>query len=248
MIAVIPCAGHGTRMGALTQSVPKELLPFGDRVVLDLVVDELIAAGHRDIIVIIRQGKESIREHLLHHYPTARFEFVFQRETLGLGHAYLQVKDIVREPFLSALPDHIVHGEVAGPMWKIHRELCRTEGPCFILKTDVTVAPEEAGFSTGKRPDETGDPCLRNTGRIIYPLEFLECIDENARDGYTGELNERVPEKRFTEQHRIHSCRLAAEVWDVGTLPGYLYYRGQYSIRTGERARETIPAMRKEAV
>jgi len=60
MKAVIPAAGLGTRFLPLAKAVPKELLPLGDRPVIHYVVEEAVAAGFEDILIILSRGKEAI--------------------------------------------------------------------------------------------------------------------------------------------------------------------------------------------
>ena len=61
--AVIPAAGFGTRMLPFTKAVPKELIPLVDTPVLQYVVEEAVSAGAKDILIIISEGKEAIKEH-----------------------------------------------------------------------------------------------------------------------------------------------------------------------------------------
>lgn len=107
--AVIPAAGFGTRMLPFTKAVPKELIPLVDKPVLQYVVEEAVASGIEDILIVISAGKEAI---IRHFNPTpdlelrleesgrhemlaeiraisklARIHYVYQQELRGLGDA-----------------------------------------------------------------------------------------------------------------------------------------------------------------
>ncbi len=66
--AVVPAAGLGTRMLPITKSIPKEMLPVGEKPMIQVAIEELSASGIRKIAIVIRQGKEGIREYLLSKY------------------------------------------------------------------------------------------------------------------------------------------------------------------------------------
>lgn len=130
MKAVIPAAGFGTRFLPFTKSVPKELIPIVDKPVIQYVVEEAVAAGCDDILIIISDGKESIMNHfdsapelekrlfetnkhdLLEELASlgrgAKIQYVRQKELDGLGGAIKCAKDFVGdEPFAVLLGDNI---------------------------------------------------------------------------------------------------------------------------------------------
>ncbi len=135
--AVIPAAGLGTRFLPATKAVPKELLPIVDTPTIQYIVEEAVAAGVRDVILVVARGKESIVDHFdiageleAHLERTGKHELrkqmraiaqmasvvtVRQQEPLGLGHAVLCAKDIVGdEPFVVMLGDDIIDATVPG--------------------------------------------------------------------------------------------------------------------------------------
>lgn len=79
-IGLIPAAGMARRLGIAS---PKELLEFEGRAVIDYSVDNLLGAGVNAIAVVIREGKEAIRDHIHERYPDAPIEFVFQSGAIG---------------------------------------------------------------------------------------------------------------------------------------------------------------------
>jgi UTP--glucose-1-phosphate uridylyltransferase len=135
--AVIPAAGLGTRFLPATKAVPKELLPIVDIPTIQYIVEEAVAAGVRDVILICARGKDSIVDHFdiageleAHLERTGKHELkkqmreiarmanvitVRQQEPLGLGHAVLCAKDLVGdEPFVVMLGDDIIDAKVPG--------------------------------------------------------------------------------------------------------------------------------------
>jgi UTP--glucose-1-phosphate uridylyltransferase len=134
--AVIPAAGMGTRFLPATKVMPKEMLPLVDKPLLQYSVEEAVAAGCDEVILITGRGKVAMEDHfdrapeleaslerrgkleLLECVRAVtkltRIVVTRQSEPLGLGHAVLQAKEIVGdEPFCVILPDDVVHGDVA---------------------------------------------------------------------------------------------------------------------------------------
>jgi UTP--glucose-1-phosphate uridylyltransferase len=132
---VIPAAGLGTRFLPATKALPKELLPVLDRPVIQWGVEEAVAAGASEMVVVISEGKELIQQHFtaqpeleallekrgkLEELEAVRasdhlasFTWVRQDEPLGLGHAVLCAAEAVGDrPFLCMLPDDLSHGPV----------------------------------------------------------------------------------------------------------------------------------------
>ena len=132
--AVIPAAGFGTRFLPVSKAIPKEMVPVVDRPVIQYVVEEAVAAGIEEIIIIVSKGKEAIAAHFsrneeLERYleakgrhedaaviravaECARFRFIEQREMRGLGDAVLCAKEVVGdEPFALLMGDTIIQSE-----------------------------------------------------------------------------------------------------------------------------------------
>ena len=132
---VIPAAGLGTRFLPATKALPKELLPVLDRPVIQWGVEEAVAAGATEMVVVISEGKELIQQHFtaqpelealledrgkLEELEAVRasdhlasFVWVRQDEPLGLGHAVLCAAEAIGDrPFLCMLPDDLSFGPV----------------------------------------------------------------------------------------------------------------------------------------
>lgn len=129
--AIIPAAGYGTRLLPITKVVPKELLPIGNKPAIQYVVEEAVAAGIEEIILVCHPSKTAIVDYfrpdkafraflekkgkrgevaeLEWIESMARFEVVYQESPLGLGHAiWCARKEIRDEPFLVMLPDILI--------------------------------------------------------------------------------------------------------------------------------------------
>lgn len=129
--AVIPAAGLGTRMLPATKTVPKEMLPLVDKPVIQYIIEEAVASGIEDILVVTNRAKSAmddyfdytpeLEERLLKAGKLAELEavrrtadianifYVRQKETKGLGHAVWRAKRFVgNEPFAVLLGDDIM--------------------------------------------------------------------------------------------------------------------------------------------
>ncbi len=131
--AVIVAAGMGTRMLPASKVIPKEILPVVDKPAIQIVVEEAVASGIEEIILVLSPGRTTVLEHfqsapelerllerrlkhellevVRHTNDLARFRTAYQHEPLGLGHAVLQSREAVgEEPFAVILPDDIFDG------------------------------------------------------------------------------------------------------------------------------------------
>ena len=146
--AVIPAAGFGTRFLPASKSSPKEMLPIVDKPVIQYVVEEAVASGITDILMIIGKGKRAIEEHFDRSFELengltakgkfeeletikkissmANIHFVWQKELNGLGDAISYARHhVANEPFVVLLGDTIVKspdGPVASQMMKVYDE------------------------------------------------------------------------------------------------------------------------------
>jgi UTP--glucose-1-phosphate uridylyltransferase len=132
--AVLPAAGWGTRFLPATKAQPKEMLPLVDKPVIQYAVEEAVAAGIEQVIIVTSSQKRAIEdhfdvsyelEHLLeergdvemlrrirHISDLAQVAYVRQKEQLGLGHAVLMAKELIgHEPFAVILSDDVVVGD-----------------------------------------------------------------------------------------------------------------------------------------
>lgn len=132
--AVFPAAGLGTRFLPATKAIPKEMLPVVDKPIIQYGVEEAVAAGCDQIIIVTGRGKTVIEDHfdisvelesqlesrgkqdllaLVRQISNlGRVAYIRQKEAMGLGHAVLMARDLVGdEPFAVILPDDVIDAE-----------------------------------------------------------------------------------------------------------------------------------------
>lgn len=129
--AVIPAAGFGTRVLPATKNIPKEMFPIVDKPTIQYIVEEAVAAGITDILIITNRGKGLIEDHfdrspeleqilekggkteflevVKNISELANISFIRQKEMKGLGHAVLKAKSFVgNEPFAVLFGDGVI--------------------------------------------------------------------------------------------------------------------------------------------
>ncbi|HJZ86893.1 MAG TPA: UTP--glucose-1-phosphate uridylyltransferase [Polyangia bacterium] len=153
--AVIPAAGLGTRNLPASKAIPKEMLPIVDVPSIQLIVEEAVAAGIRDIILVTGRGKHAVEDHFdvafeLEETLRRRGKLelatqmsrvshlvnliaVRQKEPLGLGHAVLCARDAAGDaPIAVMLPDDLLDGPRPG-VAQLHEVYRRTGKGCIGL-------------------------------------------------------------------------------------------------------------------
>jgi UTP--glucose-1-phosphate uridylyltransferase len=132
--AVFPAAGLGTRFLPATKAQPKEMLPLVDKPIIQYAVEEAMASGIDNLVIITGRGKNAIEDHFDISYELEKIleernkpellscvravsgmvnlAYIRQKEALGLGHAILITRDLMNEePFAVLLGDDVIVGE-----------------------------------------------------------------------------------------------------------------------------------------
>ena len=154
--AIFPAAGLGTRFLPATKAQPKEMLPLVDKPIIQYGVEEAVASGVENIIIVTGRGKNAIEDHFdvaieLESFLESRgktellaeirkisdlvnIAYVRQGEPLGLGHAVLVTAPLVgNEPFAVILADDVIDGEppALAQMIKVYEEV---QGPVILVE------------------------------------------------------------------------------------------------------------------
>lgn len=184
--AVFPAAGFGTRFLPVTKAQPKEMLPIVDKPVIQYLVEEAVASGIEEIIIVTGRGKRAIEDHFDHSFELehnlvekgkmglleevrrisdmAKFIYVRQPLPLGDGHAILCAKEILgNEPFAVLFGDDLVRG--AKPALRQLIEVFEKEkGSVIALEKIDKKNTEKYGIV---------DP-LKKNGRLVEIKGFIE--------------------------------------------------------------------------
>ncbi len=174
MKGIIVAAGYGTRFLPVTKTVAKELLPVGTRPSIAYIVDEFVASGIREIVIISSRRKKALEDYFDREMeleeifrregradklasiapPDAEISFVRQREMRGTGHALLQVRSLMGgQPCVVAYPDDLHVGEkpLARQLVEVHERTGKCVMATILEPGDVSrygvVDPAPDGIS-----------------------------------------------------------------------------------------------------
>ena len=162
--AVIPAAGLGTRFLPATKAMPKEMLPIVDIPTIQYIVEEAVASGIEEILIITNSNKHCMENHFDRNYEleerlkeSGKFEmdkmirdisdmvnmyYVRQKEPKGLGHAILCAKSFIgNEPFAVLLGDDVVVNDGGAPALKQLIDAYQNKGASVVGVQ--TVAPDQ---------------------------------------------------------------------------------------------------------
>lgn len=183
--AIIPAAGLGTRFLPATKAMPKEMLPIVDKPTIQYIVEEAIASGIEDIIIVTGKGKRAIEDHFdtafeLEHNlmekgklglleevrksSNVEIHYIRQKEARGLGHAVWCARNFIGdEPFAVLLGDDIVVAE--NPCTKqLIEQYERTERSVIGVQTVSIEQTDRYGIV---------DP-LESNGKLVQVNRFVE--------------------------------------------------------------------------
>ena len=164
--AVFPAAGLGTRFLPATKAQPKEMLPLVDKPIIQYGVEEALAAGCDQIIIITGRGKTAIEDHFDVSYELEKMleergkkellsivrqisdmihvAYVRQKEAMGLGHAVLMARELVgNEPFAVLLADDVIDAQK--PCLRQMMDVFE-ESQCSIIATQEVNGPAISSY------------------------------------------------------------------------------------------------------
>lgn len=183
--AVIPAAGLGTRFLPATKAIAKEMLPIVDKPTIQFIVEEAIASGIEDILVITGKGKRPIEDHfdanleleqnlkekgktellkLVEETTNIKLHFIRQKHPRGLGDAVLQAAAFVgNEPFVVMLGDDLMEDDV--PLTKqLMNDYDKTQSSTIAV---MKVPKEETSRYGIIAPDGTIEEGLYNVDKFV---------------------------------------------------------------------------------
>ena len=229
--AVIPAAGLGTRMLPATKTVPKEMLPMVDKPVIQYIIEEAVAAGIEDILIVTNRAKSAMDDYF-DYYPEletrlnqagkekelsevrraadlANIFYVRQKETKGLGHAISRARRFVGdEPFAVLLGDDIM----------------RARKP--VMKQLIEAAEKYNASCVGVQKVAT-EAISKYSSVKISPLEdrIFSVSDMNEKHqapGYGGEIQLTDGLRTLCRQNQMIAVDFEGRRYDTGNLKGFL--------------------------
>jgi len=188
--AVFPAAGLGTRFLPATKALPKEMLPLVDKPIIQYGVEEALASGCDQIIIVTGRGKTAIEDHFDTSYELEKIleekkktdllkvvrkisdmiyvAYVRQKEALGLGHAVLTARELVgNEPFAVLLADDVIDAEV--PVLKQMIKVFE-QTQCSVIATQIVEGEAISAYGVlDVKPANGGQG-----GRLYEVLDMVE--------------------------------------------------------------------------
>lgn len=256
--AVFPAAGLGTRFLPATKAQPKEMLPIVDKPIIQYGVEEAVSSGLDEIIIVTGRNKRAIEDHFdisfeLEYFlqkkgdmellrqvreisELATVYYIRQKEPMGLGHAILVTKEIVKdEPFAVVLSDDLIVGETPclKQMINIYERY-----KCSVIA--VERVPEEEvknyGIISGRELEnglyqitdliekptlEEAPSNLAIVGRYILTPEIFNML-EKVKPGRGGEIQLTDGLRLLLEKEAIYAYEFKGKRYDTGNKLGFL--------------------------
>jgi UTP--glucose-1-phosphate uridylyltransferase len=227
--AVIPVAGLGMRMLPATKAIPKEMLPIVDKPLIQYVVNECVAAGVKEIILVTHSSKNAIENH---------FDTSFELEAMLEARVKRQLLDEVQ----SICPKGVtlMHIRQGQPKGLGHAVLCAKpligDSPFIVLLPDVLLDDAKADFKKDNLPHmieqfkATGlSQVLVQTvaANVLYDYSVVECENQNLAEGEISKITSLIekPSKAIqlkSNYSAVGRYVLSADIWPIleRTEPG----------------------------
>ena len=187
--AIFPAAGLGTRFLPATKAQPKEMLPLVDKPIIQYAVEEAVASGLENLVIITGRGKNAIEDHFDVSYELEKtleergksgllslvravsemvhIAYVRQKEALGLGHAVLIARDLMNdESFAVLLGDDVIVAEV--PCIRQMMDVHERYGTSVVAIMEVPVQ------ETARYGIIQGRPVPESGGRLFEIIDMVE--------------------------------------------------------------------------
>lgn len=281
--ALFPAAGLGTRFLPATKASPKEMLPLVDKPLIQYVVEEAINSGIEEIIIITGRGKRAIEDHFDISYELENLLkekgkkkllaevmkisnmldicYVRQKEALGLGHAILCAKNLVRdEPFAVLLGDDIIEADVPAlkQMLQIYnkygasviavQEVDRSQVSSYGIINALPVADGVYKISDMvEKPNKEDAPSnLAIIGRYILTPDIIELL-EKTEPGKGKEIQLTDALRELAKTRPVYGYKFNGKRYDAGDKLGFLKATVEIGLKNkefGEKFRDYLKALK----
>lgn len=256
--AVIPAAGLGTRFRPATKTVPKELFPLVDRPILLYNIDEIVAAGFEEVVLVIGPTKQAIIDFFDDSFTDIKVTFVRQDKALGLGHAVLTAAEAVGdEPFAVLLGDELMLNKPGQPsgIAQLAQVFAKTGtstvavmevAAAEVVKYGIVAVEERAAnlwtvTNVIEKPAVVAAPSrLALPGRYVFVPQIFDYL-RHTKPGKNGEIQLTDGMTELARKDGLLAMQLDTIRFDAGDKLGYL----QANIEIGLAHPEVGPGLRK---
>ncbi len=273
---VIPVAGWGTRSLPATKNLPKEMLPVYKKPTVQYVVEEAMQAGLTDVVFVNNQNKRIIEDHFDYNLALesllrrvgkekmleqvqqvaemVNIISVRQKEALGLGHAVLCAREVIKdEPFAVMLGDDLLFEREPGI--KQLMEVARSENMPVVGVVEVPrekvnrygilqaeeFAPDMyrvRGMMEKPRPEEAPSR-LAMIGRYVLTPEIFDHL-EHLGPGKDGEIQLTDAMQLLAKENRLLAVKLKGKRFDTGDWVDYLSANIYFALQDTELRDELV--------
>ncbi len=246
--AIFPAAGLGTRFLPVTKAQPKEMLPLVDKPTIQYGVEEAIASGIEQVIMVTGGGKRAIVDHFdrsleLEHY-------LEERGKSDLLHILAEVDDLSNRVDITYIQQKEPRG-LGHAVWTARR-LVENEACAVLLADDVILCRDQpvlrqlidAYKKTGATVLAVAPSDLAALGRyVILPAVFEEL--DRGEPGAGNEIQLVDAIKRTIGRHPVVGVEFAGDYYDTGTVPGYLRANLMLAMKREGLREELAPLLRE---
>ena len=240
--AVIPAAGFGTRVLPATKNIPKEMFPIVDKPTIQYIVEEAVAAGITDILIITNRGKSLITDHFdrspeleqilekggktefLEQVKSisqlANISFIRQQEMKGLGHAVLKAKSFVGNAIAQLIEHYGEYGKGVVGVKKVAESEIHKYGSLKVENLHDNVF----ACTDMKEKPKTKEEVLSLYSildRCVLPPEIFEIL-ERTKPGVGGEIQLTDAMREIAVKEGIVAVEFEGTRYDMGNKFGIL--------------------------
>lgn len=273
---VIPVAGWGTRSLPASKNIPKEMLPIYNKPVIQYVVEEAIQSGIEDVIFVTNRDKSVIEDHFDYNLQLegvleragkldklkmvrdvaemVNIMSVRQKKQLGLGHAVLCAKELVRdEPFAIMVGDDLMFGGVPGVKQLIDVAIAENTSVIGVMEVpqqntsrygiidgeEISPGVYRIKDMVEKPPVDKAPSRLAIVGRYVLTPHIFDYL-EKARPGHGGEIQLTDALQALAKDKGMMAVKMAGVRYDAGDWAEYLTANVYFALQEEELRYELI--------
>ena len=256
--AVIPAAGFGTRFLPATKATPKEMLPIVDKPTIQYIVEEALASGVEEILIISGHAKRAIEDHfdttpgleqhleqagktemlnLVREISDINIHYIRQKHMRGLGDAILCARSFIdNEPFAVLLGDDVVYNETRPALQQMIDVFNEVE-PEKVSAYGIVSGTPVAGKNILRVTDMVEKPAPAEApgrtavlGRYIIAPDIFRTLVE-TKPGKGGEIQLTDALKEMARNEAVYAYCFEGKRYDVGDKLGFLKATVEYGLR-----------------